>query len=50
MHYDPYFYPLDKINNWNKIYGKKGFIQYQFVLPIQNSYVGVKEILDILKW
>ena len=48
MHYDPYFYPLDKINNWNKIYGKKGFIQYQFVLPIQNSYVGVKEILDIL--
>ena len=48
MHYDPYFYPLDKINNWNKIYGKKGFIQYQFVLPITNSYVGVKEILNIL--
>jgi NADP-dependent 3-hydroxy acid dehydrogenase YdfG len=48
MHYDPYFYPLDKINNWNKIYGKKGFIQYQFVLPIANSYEGVNEILGIL--
>jgi NADP-dependent 3-hydroxy acid dehydrogenase YdfG len=48
MHYDPYFYPLDKINNWNKIYGKKGFIQYQFILPIANSYEGVNEILGIL--
>lgn len=33
VHYDPYFYPLDKILHWNKIYGKKGFLQYQFVLP-----------------
>lgn len=48
LHFDPYFYPLDKINNWNKIYGKKGFIQYQFVLPKATSYQGVKEILEIL--
>jgi decaprenylphospho-beta-D-ribofuranose 2-oxidase len=48
MHYDSYFYPLDKINNWNKIYGKKGFIQYQFVLPITHSYEGVSDILKIL--
>ena len=48
VHYDPYFYPLDKINNWNKIYGKRGFVQYQFVLPKEQSYEGVKSILKIL--
>ena len=48
IHYDPYFYPLDKINNWNRIYGKEGFIQYQFVLPKNKSYEGVSKILNIL--
>jgi FAD/FMN-containing dehydrogenase/short-subunit dehydrogenase len=48
VHYDPYFYPLDKIHHWNKIYGKKGFIQYQFVVPKINSYRAVKEILEVL--
>jgi decaprenylphospho-beta-D-ribofuranose 2-oxidase len=48
IHYDPYFYPLDKINNWNRIYGKKGFIQYQFVLPKEKSYEGISKILSIL--
>ena len=43
IHYDPYFYPLDKINNWNRIYGKKGFIQYQFVLPKEKSYEGISK-------
>jgi decaprenylphospho-beta-D-ribofuranose 2-oxidase len=27
VHYDPYFYPLDKIHSWNKSHGKNGFIQ-----------------------
>lgn len=31
--YETFFYPLDAIQNWNKIYGKKGFIQYQMVIP-----------------
>lgn len=46
VHYDPYFYPLDSILDWNKIYGKKGFIQYQFVLPHETSYKGLTEILN----
>jgi len=33
MHYDKFFYPLDRIDKWNRIYGKAGMFQYQFVLP-----------------
>ncbi len=44
-HYDKFFYPLDMINNWNKGYGKKGFIQYQFVLPEKNGRENIRTIL-----
>jgi len=33
QHYQPYFYPLDVIGHWNRIYGSKGFHQYQFTVP-----------------
>jgi FAD/FMN-containing dehydrogenase len=42
---DTFFYPLDAINNWNRIYGENGFTQYQFILPKENSYQGLQEIL-----
>ncbi|WP_246032253.1 FAD-binding oxidoreductase [Sulfurimonas crateris] len=42
---DTFFYPLDAISNWNRIYGKGGFTQYQFILPKEHSYEGLKEIL-----
>ncbi len=41
---DPYFYPLDGINNWNRLYGKRGFVQFQCALP-DPCHEGMREIL-----
>jgi FAD/FMN-containing dehydrogenase len=43
---DTFFYPLDAIGNWNRIYGKNGFTQYQFILPKESSFEGLQSILE----
>lgn len=45
-HYNSFFYPLDMINDWNKGYGKRGFIQYQFVIPEKNGSKNIRKILE----
>ena len=45
---DTFFYPLDHISGWNKMYGRKGFLQYQFILPLENSLDGMKQILTLI--
>ncbi|MBD3727603.1 MAG: FAD-binding oxidoreductase [Moraxella osloensis] len=42
---DSFFYPLDAISHWNRIYGKNGFVQFQFILPKAVSFDGLEAIL-----
>ncbi|RTM13989.1 MAG: FAD-binding oxidoreductase [Bradyrhizobiaceae bacterium] len=42
----PYFFPLDSIGEWNRIYGKRGFLQHQCVIPEANARAALGEILD----
>ena len=46
--FDNFFFPLDSINNWNRIYGKNGFTQYQFILPLDTSFEGMRKILTTI--
>ena len=48
VEYESFFYPLDVINDWNKIYGKSGFIQYQMVIPVEKGKEGMKKILETI--
>lgn len=42
---DSYFYPLDRTNLWNRIYGKRGFVQYQALVPQASGKAGLSELL-----
>lgn len=46
VHYRPFFFPLDSINRWNRLYGKRGFFQYQCLVPFQGSESPIYDIIE----
>ena len=48
VNYAPFFYPLDRVLQWNKMYGRKGFQQYQCVIPKDQSREVVRELLQAI--
>jgi FAD/FMN-containing dehydrogenase len=48
VHPFTYFYPLDRVAHWTRLYGRRGFTQYQCVFPHAAGHVAVHECLDLL--
>jgi len=47
-HYEKFFYPLDFVGLWNRGYGRRGFTQYQFVIPLEDGPARMRAILETI--
>ncbi len=47
-HWQSFFYPLDMVRHWNRMYGKRGFTQYQCVLPESAGHGAARRVLEVL--
>jgi FAD/FMN-containing dehydrogenase len=46
--YEPFFYPLDSVLHWNRMYGKSGLLQFQCVLPWEADQMGIVKVLKAI--
>lgn len=49
QNYQGFFYPLDTIEGWNKLYGRNGFYQHQSIIPNEHGREGVMALLDAIR-
>jgi decaprenylphospho-beta-D-ribofuranose 2-oxidase len=45
---DTFFYPLDAVRHWNRVYGRRGFVQYQALIPPAAARQGMRELLEAI--
>jgi FAD/FMN-containing dehydrogenase len=48
-HYRPFFYPLDGVLCWNRLYGPRGFFQFQCALPSPSAVDAIREMLRVIR-
>ena len=46
VHPQPFFYPLDAVLHWNRLYGRRGMVQYQCVIPFESGHAGLRRLLE----
>jgi len=48
INYDSYFYPLDAISEWNRVYGPNGFVQFQCVIPEDRGQNVIRKMIEMI--